>query len=130
MTRVIVFLILIWGAMRLGTIWDSQANPIQNVTIQLDRDMAMKGSLTYTLLGQYALQDESGKVYIFDSSAIKYESRLIEKDRSMWVHWRSFVPVCLVAFFGLLIVLPVELAALVRSLKPSSNESQSGGSNP
>lgn len=125
MVRIIVFLVLLYGAMRAGVIWDSHENPIPNVTVLLEHGTSMNGTLSYTWLGQYHLATNEGTAYIFDSAAIRYESRPIDKERSEWVHWRSFVPVSIVALLWLILILPVEIGSFLRSLNNNSDQPNS-----
>lgn len=129
MIRFIVLLVVIYSTFRIGTIWDSQANPVRNATVYLQSEMTLKGSLSYTWTGDQALEDDSGNVYILSSSSIKYSSYPVNLNDSFWLHWRALLPIFVVLFFWMLVVLPYEIIELRNSLrrsKPNVSNCQSG----
>ena len=129
MIRLIILLVVIYSAFRIGTIWDSKANPMRNATVHVQGEMTLKGSLSYTWTGDHALEDESGSVYVLASSSIKYTSYPVKMSESFWLHWRALLPIFVVLLFWLLVVLPSEIIELRNSLrrsKPNVSNGQSG----
>lgn len=128
MIRFIVLLVVIYSAFRIGTIWDSKANPVRNATVHLQGEMTLKGSLSYTWTGDHALEDESGNVYVLSASAIEYSSYPIKLNDSFWLHWRALVPISAVLIFWIFVVLPSEIIELRKTLRKNRSKSSNAES--
>jgi len=113
-------LVIFYVAFRFGVIWDSQANPIPNATVHLQGDMTLKGSLSYTWLGDRSIEDDKGKVFVFRDGTVDYIAYKGEPGYDLLPHWRALLPIAITLFIWIFLVLPNDIADLRRPSRGSN----------
>ncbi|RYY74556.1 MAG: hypothetical protein EOO52_13410 [Gammaproteobacteria bacterium] len=121
MLRFIATLLCIYFAFRFGAIWDSQANPLIDVTVQLQNGTALQGSLSYTWAGDNAITTRDGRVYIYEESALSHMSYTIGEMLPIWKHWRGFMPPLLIALALLTFIIKRDIPELRNSFRRNAN---------
>lgn len=111
------------ASIRYGSIWDMQANPKENVVVELNAATTVTGSLSRTWSGDYIIVKANGEQWQFN----KYQSMsfpIPQGEVNFLSLWRSMLPATLVAWLYILWLLmpgirliPTNLRAWAEALK-------------
>lgn len=97
-------------ALNMGIRWDSQAYPTVNVSVVLNNGNHITGKLSKSWEGQFIIETEKGHLYRFDDfkqMVLPPVEAVDELNKSIFTHWRRYLPITATAVAWVLLVVMV-----------------------